>query len=708
MLIGIIGFALFAFIAEEMVRSCESTRAEKSQRAGEVLGKTLDVQTFNKMVEEFTEVAKVTQGTESLSNEQMNQINDMVWDQYVEEQILNEECNKLGLTITQKEFQNVLIDGTNPMLSQLPFFMNQQTKKFDVNMLNQFLSEYDKAKTSNPQAADQMKPLVTVWNFFQKQIRKQLLQQKYQVLIAGCMGVSSEVSAKAAFDATNEESTIQLAAIPYTSITDKEVGEISDADYTNKFNEMKNMFYRNEEVRSIKYVDVQITPSAKDMTELKNEFNGYKAQLTSDSLAVGDIVRKANSLISYKGLPVVKDFFPSEIQSLIDSTGTGVSAVKELNGQAGHTMNVIKILNKVSLPDSVSFRAIAVGGEDKAKVKTQADSIKNALTAGGDFEKIAKAYSQTGEERTLTSAQLAMATDLSQKDLEKYYDALLKGSVNEIQQVELANATLIIKVTEQKNVTEMYDVAVIQKVIDATSETRQNEYNKFSTYVAKCKTLADLQKYAKENGYAVQDGVVTAKSHNVAGVNSTKETLRWIFDSDTNIGDIYTKNLKCGDNGDHLMVVVLDKISKEGLADAKDEDVRNYLKPIILNDKKAEKILAGCKNYAAAQSYKGVKKDTVEHITFAAPAFIQAIGAQEPAISGAVAATAKGKECAHGIKGNAGVYFFKVTDKKNLGKKYDKKASLAQLQQQAMMTSQQCIQELKMDAKVKDNRYLFF
>ena len=50
LLIGIIGFALFAFIAEEMVRSCESSRAEQSQRAGEVNGKKLEDLPYEEIV----------------------------------------------------------------------------------------------------------------------------------------------------------------------------------------------------------------------------------------------------------------------------------------------------------------------------------------------------------------------------------------------------------------------------------------------------------------------------------------------------------------------------------------------------------------------------------------------------------------------------------------------------------------------------------
>ena len=65
-LVGVIGFALFAFIAEEAFRSWESNRNNDRQQLGKVLGKKLDVQEFQKLVEEYSEVIKMQQGKESL------------------------------------------------------------------------------------------------------------------------------------------------------------------------------------------------------------------------------------------------------------------------------------------------------------------------------------------------------------------------------------------------------------------------------------------------------------------------------------------------------------------------------------------------------------------------------------------------------------------------------------------------------------------
>ena len=65
LLVGVIGIALFAFIAEEAVRSCETSKNSERQQIGAVLGKKISYDEFQKMVDEFSDVIKLTQGKEN-------------------------------------------------------------------------------------------------------------------------------------------------------------------------------------------------------------------------------------------------------------------------------------------------------------------------------------------------------------------------------------------------------------------------------------------------------------------------------------------------------------------------------------------------------------------------------------------------------------------------------------------------------------------
>lgn len=260
-LIGIIGLGLFAFIAEEAFRSCEATQNDRRQQVGEVLGEKISVQDFQKMVDEYTEVVKMQQGSQSLNEEQLNQVKDMVWNTYIQTKIVEKEAEKLGLAVTNTELQNILKEGTNPMLMQTPF-VNSQTSLFDASALQKFLADYKTQKGTNPQLAQQYDAIYKYWSFIEKTLRQQVLAQKYQGLFAHCL-LSNPVEAKMTFKETNEESQIQLASFSYSSIDDSKI-EIAESDLKAKYDELKPRFKQYLESRDIKYIDVQVLPSATD------------------------------------------------------------------------------------------------------------------------------------------------------------------------------------------------------------------------------------------------------------------------------------------------------------------------------------------------------------------------------------------------------------------------------------------------------------
>ena len=99
LLICIIGLGLFAFIAEEFFRSCETSENDKRQQVGEVLGDKINIQEFQALVDEYTEVMKLQQGADNLNDEQMNRVKDMVWNTYVQNKIIENETEKLHLVL---------------------------------------------------------------------------------------------------------------------------------------------------------------------------------------------------------------------------------------------------------------------------------------------------------------------------------------------------------------------------------------------------------------------------------------------------------------------------------------------------------------------------------------------------------------------------------------------------------------------------------
>lgn len=707
LLIIIIGLGLFAFIAEEAFRSCNGIKGQNSQQIGEVLGEKIYVQDFQKLLDEYQDAMKLTMRTDNLSEDQLNQLKDQVWQQLVSERVMKEDCKKLGLTVTEDELQNVLNDGTNQLLTQTPF-VNQQTGRFDVSILKQFIDAYRKAEASNnSQQLDQMRPAYNYWLFVEKNLRTQLLAQKYQSLLANCV-LSNKVEAKMAFNEENEEAQIQLASIAYNTIKDADI-KVTDEELKAKYEELKPAFRQQQETRDVKMVDVQVKASATDRAQLQKDMAGYQKQLAAAADPT-QVVSKSGSMIQYIGLPVSGKAFQQypDIASKIDSMAVGTTGVVE--NTKDNTYNIVRILSRTELPDSVEFRQIQVGGKTLEAARASADSIQKALAAGGDFQAIAKRYGQDSTTTWFTGAMYEQASTMSQ-DNRAYIEALLNGAVGSTQNIELTQGNVVIQVLNRKAMKSKAVAAVIKKEIRFSDNTYSKAYNRFSQFVTQSQaSLADLQKHATKFGYTVQDlNDFATSSHTVGNVGGSgiRDAIKWIFEAKE--GQV-SQLFEAGKENDHLLVLCMTKIHSQGYRPWDDAQVKEILKREVIRDKKAEMIMAklkGVNSIAAAQA-KGAKVSTVNQITFAAPAFIQATGAAEPALSGAVAATAQGKFCSAPVKGNAGVYVFQVVKKQMRPAKYNEEQQIQMCRQRAMQYMGNFMQDLVFGAGVVDNRYLFF
>ena len=701
LLVSIIGLGLFAFIAEEAFRSCEASKNNERQQIGVVLGEKMTYEEFQKLVDEYSDVIKMMQGKENFTEDELNSLRDQVWNSYVQSKLIEEDAKKLGLRVTDDEIRAILNEGTNQMLLQTPF-VNQQTGRFDANQLKQFLSEYK--KNTNPQLQEQYQKIYNYWNFIEKSLRQQILAQKYQTLLASTF-LSNPVEAQQAFNEANEEADIDLIAFPYSSVKDADI-KVTDADLKSKYEELKPTFQQYEESRDIKYVSVKVNASATDKSELLKKTNEYAKALASaeDPAEAG---RKSGSIIPYLGVPVNKNAFPTDVQLLLDSIAVGsTTAVKE-NAQ-DNTLNALRLISRAQLPDSIQFQAIQVGGNTPEEAHKRADSIYAALSAdASQWEAIAKKYGQTGEKTWMTTQQYQYAPSLD-KDTKNYLNVLNNAGVGELKNIATNGGNIIVKVSDRKAMTTKYIAAVIKTEIAFSKDTYSKAYNKFSQYVSENQTIEALEKNAKKYGYTLETlSDVVNSQHNVANIHSTHEALKWIFDAkEGNVSPLY----ECGDN-DNLLVVGLTKIHKKGYRDLDDPMVKEKVKAEVVKDKKAEKLIAevsGIKNAKEAIA-KGAKVSSVNQVSFAAPVFVAETGASEPALSGAVAATGKGKFSTHPVKGNAGVYLFsKKNVNKRSGVKFNDKQEESKIAQRHLQMASGFMGELFIKADVVDNRYLFF
>ncbi len=718
LLVGVLGLALFAFIAEEFFRSLETTSNIDKNQVGQVYGEKLSIQDFQAMVEEQSEITKIQlqmQGQDgNLTDQQTEQIREQVWQQYVQKQIIAHECDKLGLFVTDGEVQEALRTGNAQSLQMLAGIFRSQTGGFDLAQLQDFLKNYNKTiaqaqQAQNAEAVEQIQMVKKLWEYTDKQLRDELLASKYQMLFA--MGFTSNpIAAKASFNDRTVQKNAEVAALPYSIINDKDI-KVTDDELKAAYNDFKENFYSPAETRDLKLIDVNVTASATDRAELMKKVQDFQQQLQSGS-DVANVVRSSNSAVAYSNIPMSKQAFQrmSDVSSALDSMAVGSVKPTYYNAQ-DNSINTIKLIGKEQAPDSILYRQIAATAADADARKAQADSILKALNAGASFADLAKKYGQRSDSVWVTASQIEQFG--MNDDEAAYITQLYHIGTNSAQVISNDQGAAVVQVLDRRKMETKYNVAVVKCPLNFSKKTYENELSRLNRFLAQNKDVASIEKNAAKNGYMVSDVPGYSPMQNLIASNiggsGAKDCARWIFD-EAKAGDV-SKLYECGRNGDHLLVVAVTATNDKGYLPWDNKDVKEFLTAAVRQQKKAEKALAmakGVKTTADMQKVKGAVMATLTNQTMASYANVTGVNVPEPKLSGAIAKTKVNQNTAL-VQGAGAIYVAKVTGESKTADKFDAATEMAQLSQQDGQRAFRSVFSYLYThkAKIVDHRYEF-
>jgi peptidyl-prolyl cis-trans isomerase D len=684
LLILVIGFCLLAFIIGDIFQS--GSFNQSGRNIGKVNGKEIAFEDFRIKVDA---VEKSGQGMTA------PQAVNRVWEQEVSIALLTAEFEKLGLEVGEKQIIEVLKQSQD--IGQNPEFLND-AKQFDLAKFRAFFK-------NNPQSAQLLKDR-------EKDATLNAKYQAYNSLIKSAI-YTTTAEAKLKYELESNKVNFDFVSVLYSTIKDSDV-KVSDEEIV-AYMKKDEKKYKADENREIEFVTIEDKASPEDEAEVKNAINAA----LNGSIVFNQATGKNDTLPSFKTAINVAEYVNNNSDSPYDSTfvakkdlpaehaeklftlrageiygpylNNGSYAVSKLLArQAGATAKASHIL----LAYKGAMRANPSVTRTKEEAAAKANEILAQVTANpGAF--LMQAFQNSDDSSKQQGGDLGYFSKGQMTP--KFNDFVFGNPIGKIGLVETEFGYHIINVTDKQDAVRL---ATIVRKIQPSESTTDKAYTKAVKFEMDANSKA-FDAVAKEAKLTVNPALkLKAMDESVGSLGNQRQIVKWAFDSKTNVDDV--KRFEVLNVGN--VIVKLKAKNPEGLLSL--VEARPAIEPILKNKKKAALITAKMKG----SSLEAIAKANASGVQTATDLTVENAvlpgAGQEQKVVGT--AFVSGSKLSVPIEGNSGVYVIKTKNVIKAPALVVYTDFVTKLNQQNAQASGRVIGALKTDAKIEDNRQLFY
>ncbi len=697
-LIGIIALALFAFVIQGLIKNSSSLGKGNVNIIGEVDGRKIPRAEFQKRV------ALMQKQTRSFS--QMQAVK-TVWDQMVNEAVLNNQYDKLGIKVGSDRVRDLVIN--NATIKQA--FTNQQGI-FDENRLSDYIDQIYQNKDRNPEIYAQ-------WKNFENSLIEAEKKKIYMDMVKSAANPTLK-EGEWLYHYENDAVDFKYAAVPYSNIPDSLISVTKDdiSAYVNKHQDK----YKVGENRSIQYVFIPLEPSVKDKQKIKDELlalindkevydekavNHKKIEKGFKNTEDAETFANKYSDIKQQARWFFKNKLPKEYADTLIKLNKGdVYGPYEMKKQ----IFLSKIIDTKMIPDSAKASHILIAykgamranpdiSRDKETAKKKADSILKVVKRNpAKFADYAKELSdgptktKGGDLGWFTYGQM----------VPKFNDFVFNGKKGQIGLVETPFGFHIIKIYDLTKPEKAVKMLSIVRNVEPGTETENETFAKAAKFASEAINNKDFTALAKSNGYEAKPVKKIGRFEDrLPGLGQNRNIINWLYKEERKIGDVSKFDTEKG----HIIVYVTG-IQEEGLMSP--EEASLSVKPILIKQKKAEKIKAEFKGNNFEEMSKNAKAKTgiATGVRLKNP-YIPGFG-REPIVV-AKAFSLQPGQFSQTLEGEKGVYIVKTI---KINKAADIKNYMPYVEQlrkeRLKALEREVIKALKDKADIEDNRINFY
>ena len=689
--ISLLGFILMDAFAGR------SSFGSSSTTIGKVNGKEIDIIDFEKKVKQQEEMAQ-QQGYD-MGEAGRQQVIESVWNGEVTQTLMAEQFEELGMTVGNKEINNLLF-GSNPPPDLKQRFTDEATGQYNALAAQQFINGVK--KSGRPEDKTQLIDYINNLELNRK-------MEKYTSLLSNSIYYPKWFIEKQMAD-NSLIGKASYVSIPYSTISDSAV-KISDSEIKNYVDEHKDDFAQKEETRSINFVVFNAAPTAADSTVIKSQVEALKAPFFTATDPASFLLQQGSTIEYYDAYVGESKIQVPDKDSIFALQNGSVYGPYQDN----KNFVLAKKIDERILPDSAKIRHILVQtanpqtGQlmlDDSAAKKRIDSIDLAITNGANFDTLAKQLSNDKG----SSDKGGVYDYFPQGQMVKAFnDFVFEGKTGDKKVVKTEFGYHLIEIQGQKGSQPHYKIAYLAKEITPSSETDNAASSQASLFAGESRDLkafnANYDKTLKTKGLnKLVAADIKPGDHAITGLGTSRTLVKAIFNADK--GDVIQPERV----GESYVVATVTEVNEEGLQDA--AKARTIVEPILRNKKKADQIKQKLGKITTLEAAAVTVKQPVQTADSLRFSGANAVFGFEGKVIGAVFNTAnKGKIIPEAIEGQAGVYILHVEnisasaiDNTNI----EMQRQMMQMQARQSAMQQSPAEALKEAANIKDNRAKFY
>ncbi len=653
LLVGIVGLALVIFILESLLGSGASIFGnDEMSAAGYINGKKVDRNEFIMRLEnQLNNYRQRNQGRE-IDDAARSQAVETVWQQYIIDQVMKPEFEKIGLAVGENElYEYVVVNPAQVIVQNLTDpntnRVNEQFSRPDGSLdPNKWKQAVLSVTGENEMAVRSMEEQVKSTRYF----------EKFRNLVSKSLYVT-KAEAKHKGELEQVHLNVSYVGRSFDEIKDSLVSP-TDAEIEKYFNEHTYFYYNQETSRRVEYVTYNVLPTEADVAQVEKEALRVAAEMKGKTTAEdSSIMMQENE----NAQVIISDFTRKNMPVRDSSVYKGSAGTVYGPYNEGAYFKVYKLTAINSVADSARVRHILVGISDPQtnqpkrsmpRAKIEADSVLALLKKKAvNFDSLVVRYSD--DLGSKTNGGDYGWFDENKGFVQAFKDAGLMGTKGNISVVETQFGYHIIEVLDvSKARHNSYKIAQVMKLIAPSEETTQSVFAKANQFAGENNTGelfdkgVEKEKLTKRLADNLKDG-----EYQVPGIESPKELVKWAFTA--NKGEVSLFNFS-----DKFIVAKLSGIKNKGTLPL--EEVKDEVALRVRLQKKGELILkefnekAGtATSLAAAAKALGKEVVTQENMDFG-PGMVDLFG-HDNIMVGTAFGAAQGK-LVKPFVGEAGVY----------------------------------------------------